>query len=445
MNLSIIELAAKDHPEVLAYDDGQTQIRYGDLRAALSSLPFSKIDLPQSKTAIAWCPRNDAESLLTFWAIELRGAVACPISHRFPIETRQQIIDRIAAHWLPDFLANRRSATPPSRPFLEGESSAATLILSSGSTGEPKAIVHSLAAHIESAHGAASNMPLSPGDRWLWSLPLCHVSGLSILIRCAVAAATVVGIPEDAGLSVDLLSKQRITHLSLVTTQLRRLMAEKSFPSPYLKAVLLGGSSVDEALVRAARQRGVPVSTTYGLSETASQVTTSTIVDDPGSSGTVLPGRELKLNPAGEVLVRGKTLCLGYYRGAQIESVLDADGWFATGDLGRLDDQGRLFVNGRIDNMFISGGENIHPESIERAMRSLFSIEDVVVVPRPDQAFGFRPVAFVRGELPADWEQQLRSRLQGYEIPQAIFALPPNEAGSIKPNRRLLRELATVL
>jgi O-succinylbenzoic acid--CoA ligase len=239
-----------------------------------------------------------------------------------------------------------------------------------------------------------------------------------------------------------MLEARQVTHLSVVTTQLRRLLEDASFPSVHLKWVLLGGSTVDATLVTEARSRGVKVLTTYGLTETASQVTTSTFKDDPAKSGRILPGRELKISPSGEILVRGETLCLGYYDAGALESVVDDEGWFHTKDLGSVDDDGQLSVKGRIDNMFVSGGENIHPESIERAMLSTFDILQVVVVPKKDDAFGARPVAFVNGILPPEWQSKLRLKLQGYEIPVAILEWPAEGDGEIKPNRKRLQELA---
>ncbi len=438
MIFSPIHLSTQKHPQQIAFDDGVVQIMYADLKDALSQTPAMQLSGFQAADHVAWCPRNDCDAFLTFWALQLRGCVACPISHRFPEATRDEVVARIDARWLSDFSEKETKSTAPAI-----QNAPVTIILSSGSTGAPKAIVHSMEAHVANAEGAATNMPLAAGDRWLWSLPLYHVSGLSILVRCAVAGATVVGMRDQDELSGEMLDARKVTHLSVVTTQLRRLLADASFPSVHLKWVLLGGSSVDATLVAEARSRGVKVLTTYGLTETASQVTTSTPKDDPAKSGRILPGREIKISDSGEILVRGETLCLGYFDSGALESVIDEEGWFHTKDLGSLDGDGQLSVKGRIDNMFISGGENIHPESIERAMLSAFDILQVVVVPKKDGAFDARPVAFVNGILPSDWQSTLRLALQGYEIPVEILDWPAEAVGEIKPNRKMLQQLVT--
>lgn len=434
------QIVADEHPDRLAFDDGKVQISYRQLLDELETSPVMQIaDLLQGDR-VAWCPKNDLDGFLTFWALQQLGCVACPISHRYPEAERTEIVKRLDAKWMPDL--------PAGEPLARGNRSdstdrPATIVLSSGSTGMPKAVVHTMAAHVASAEGAAINIPLQPDDRWLWSLPLFHVSGLSVLVRCAVAGATVVCLPDASKLNAGLLGQLQVTHLSVVTTQLRRLLVEDGFPSQSLKAVLLGGSGFDENMVVEARERDVPVHTTYGLTEMASQVTTSALSDHPSVSGRVLSGRELKINAEGEILVRGETLCSGYYQDGKIQSVVDEQGWFPTRDLGKLDRDQCLTVVGRIDNMFISGGENIHPERIERAMMSEFNIEQVIVVPKQDATYGDRPVAFVQGELPADWKLTLAEQLKRYEIPIEILAWPAAAEGAIKPDRKCLQRIAS--
>lgn len=424
--MSLLQTIVERSSESIAFATSDVLVSY---RKLLDSVKERARQLRSSGVGggdrFVWCPKNDLDTLATFWSLFELGAVACPISPRFPEASQQQIKEQLGCET--DF----------------GPVSPATIILSSGSTGTPKAIVHELEAHTASARGAATNIPLAAGDRWLWSLPAYHVSGLSILFRCALAGATVYGTDASTRLSTDLLRAAKITHLSVVGTQLRRLIAEKSFPQASLRAVLLGGSANPSSLVDEARNRGVPVHTTYGLTETASQVTTSKIDEAPESSGRVLPQRELKVDENGEILVRGETMFAGYLRDGVMQSALDKDGWFHTGDTGSLRN-GLLHVTGRRDNMFVSGGENIYPETIERVLLSLPNVEQAIVVPRPDDEFGSRPVAFIRGDLSTagGWEESLTEKLRSFEIPVAFLPWPEDANTGIKPNRKKLQALA---
>ena len=441
--ISPIESSINHHGDQLAYEDGKIQIQYGALQAAFTQSAIMQLTNIEFGDYIVWSPKNDFESFITFWTLQQRGCVACPVSSRISDSKRHAMAEQINGKWLKSLLNERDKVQ---RKFVNSKTpddlaQPATLIFSSGSTGQPKAIVHGMSAHIASATGAAKVIPLNSGDRWLWSLPLYHISGLSILIRCATAGATVVGLPSDQELNARVLDELKITHLSVVTTQLRRLLAEKTFPSQHLRTVLLGGGSIDPNLVETARNRGIDIRTTYGLSEMASQVTTSTADGTPSASGKLLENRQLQISPTGEILLRGETLALGYYQNGDIQSLINKDGWFQTNDIGALNENSELIVSGRIDNMFISGGENIHPENIERAMTALFNIEQVIVVPSPDTEFGARPVAFVDGRLPPDWKERIIQLLPKYEVPTEIHPWPSGSETPIKPDRIHLQRL----
>jgi len=322
----------------------------------------------------------------------------------------------------------------------------ATIVFTSGSAGEAKAVLHTFGNHYFSAVGSKTNIDLAPGDRWLHSLPIYHVGGLSILFRCLLAGAA-VALPEPDASPGDGLAGA--THVSLVSTQLLRLLREESLDPGELKAILLGGGPVPVSLVdRQAAARGLPIHTSYGLTEMASQVTAT----PPGASrealrtsGRLLPRRELSISDSGEILVKGETLFAGYVENDIVDRPLDLDGWFHTGDLGELDAAGYLRVRGRKDNLFISGGENIQPEEIEEALRRIGGVEEAVVVPVPDAEFAARPVAFVRttGVEPEDLARALEPALPRFKIPAAFHGWP-EEAGSggMKLDRAFFRERA---
>lgn len=332
----------------------------------------------------------------------------------------------------------------------------ATALLTSGTTGTPRAVVHSLANHLYSALGSAANLPLDAGDRWLVALPMSHVAGLSILFRCLLAGATALiartGSFRDDGSRPDdaraLLP--RATRLSVVPAQLQRLIEVPADQRSALRSVLVGGQATSPALLERARAAGIPVLTTYGSTEMASQIATATPGDDlpPGASGRVLPHRRLRIRD-GRIEVGGETLCAGILTPAGIDPLpLEPDGWLRTGDCGHLGADGILTVTGRADGMFISGGENIHPQEIEEVLGAHPSVALAVVVPAPDPDpdFGSRPVAFIESPgLPPEDELHalLAERLPRYKHPVRYLPMPADAHTPLgKPDRTLLTDRA---
>ncbi|HQU74972.1 MAG TPA: o-succinylbenzoate--CoA ligase, partial [Calditrichia bacterium] len=349
---------------------------------------------------VALVGENSPEMLLEMAALWQIGAVAVPLNYHLPETRLRQLTEMLDCRLVlcdPD----RRGAwggipveslaaeKPGQRVDLEDALTAfdphrpATIIFTSGSTGEPRGAVHTLANHLHSAAGSAANIPLQPGDAWLLPLPLFHVGGLAIWVRCLLAGAC-VEIPTSKNL-IGEIATGRISHLSLVATQLKRLMDEHPTEAALagVKVLLLGGSAIPRALLAEGFRRGWPLVTSYGSTEMSSQITATR----PGgswqdllTSGSVLPGRELSIAPDGEILVRGETRFLGYFRDGRIEDPCDSQGWLHTGDTGFLDEGERLTVRGRLDNMFICGGENIQPEEIEQILRAQPGVGEALVV-----------------------------------------------------------------
>ena len=413
---------------------------------------------------------NSLSLLLLAWACLRLGLVFCPLNPRQPAEQCRRLMQRLDAKgcWLaPDWPAaeagewpcpvlslNTESALPAEAAELWLHQQQLTnLILTSGSSGEPKAVAHRLAAHLASAEGSALGVPLQPGDGWLLSLPLFHVGGYAIPWRCFRAGACVVLANPECSLSEHLLGGT-ITHLSLVPTQLYRLLQSPDFrlEQTAVRHLLLGGAPLPASLVAACQAQGVTPQVSYGLSEMATQVCTRYASPDSPSVGLPLPGRELKL-VEGEICVRGATLFAGYYREGALEPALDAEGWFHTGDLGAFTADGELLVLGRRDNRFICGGENIQPETIEQALLQHGAVRQALVVPQADDEWGMVPLAFIDWQpSPADIETGqraltdlapwLRTRLPSHLIPRRWLPWPAQAAEGLKPSRRHFMTLA---
>ena len=396
-------------------------------------------------------PPRSRQALIVLLSLLRAGRTACLMSTRWPRAAVRRAAQQVDAPWpvlgadTMDGLVQPDSSTSTvdlPRRYV----GPATIVYTSGSTGEPKAVVHSVGNHRWSAQGANAVVPLGQGDRWLLSLPLYHVAGLGVVFRCLVAGATIV-IPASGDAPEQHLQGGRCTHASLVFTQLRQVLLGGRAAPPVLKAVLVGGSGVPTPLLRRARACGYPVCTTYGLTEMASQVTTLAPNASPErlhTAGRVLPNRALRISARGEILVRGRVLFHGYAdQGGIVHRPSLAGGWFATGDLGHLDAQGYLHVTGRLDNMFVSGGENIVPEAIERALCAVEGVERAVVVPVPDETFGARPAAFVAGTVGRSvLAAELRMSLPGFMVP-AFLAWPREVPGrGMKTDRAAFARLA---
>ncbi len=437
----------------------------------------------RSGERVAILAPNSPDYLAWLLAVLRLGAVCCPMNTRLPNRTVADLLRRVDCHRMvvrmpapaasggarlleghdmrviqsrdlevamdggavgseePPGAAPGDAAMPLDRP--------ATIVFTSGSTGAPKAVLHSYGNHYYNALGSNRNLPLAAGDRWLLDLPLYHVGGLGILFRCLLAGATVV-MPDEGETLDEVLSRRQVTHLSVVVTQLHRLLRRPdSLHYPSLRCIILGGSPVPLKLLERAGERGLPVFASYGCTEMASQVATT----GPGSntlqrltSGKPLPYRKLRIGPEGEIQLAGETLFMGYVEGESLRRPLTEDGWFATGDLGRLDDDGYLTVIGRRDNRFFSGGETIHPEEIERALTDHDGVDQAVVVPIPNEEFGQRCVAFVQprdgcpgGLALARW---LGRTLPRYKVPDAFYEWPEGDLRAFKIDRARFRRLA---
>lgn len=441
---------------------------------------------PGSAIAV-FAPRRPS-TIALLWAIWRVGGIAIPLNTRQPpseaVDQASQANATLLISSDPSTIqAAKRSgmqaatfdeftASPESEPRGSADGSSATFpeeaslrasllpldaratgVFTSGSTGTPKIAVHTLGNHVYSARGSAENIPLRRGDQWLASLPLYHVGGLAILFRCALAGAT-VAVPADDMPVAQAISSLRPTHVSLVATQLKRLLeSAETHPDGVssLKAILLGGSAIPSGLLDAACAHGWPVHTSYGSTEMASQIATTppnASRDVLRSSGRCLPHRTVTirdtrgeiLNPGeeGEICVGGKTLFAGYATSSDenggskeggvngpLDAARTAADEFRTGDLGRIDREGLLYVSGRADRLIISGGENIQPEEIEAAIEQCAGVLRAAVVAVPDEEFGQRPVAFVEWKNgPRDLTSDLRDRLAGYKLPDAVHPMP---------------------
>jgi o-succinylbenzoate---CoA ligase len=313
------------------------------------------------------------------------------------------------------------------------------VIHTSGSGGRAKPVELSYANHLWSAIGSATRIGTEPADRWLCCLPLHHIAGLAIVLRCSLYGTGVVLARFDPDELRTLVVTEQVTLASLVGTTLARLL-DTGAELDRLRCALLGGGPVPPDLIGRAIDAGVPVAPTYGLTEAASHVTVlppGQARERPGSAGTPILPAEIRID-RGFILVKGPNVARGE---------LDDDGWLRTGDLGLIDDDGHLHVHGRGDDVIVTGGENVSPEEVEQALGAHPAVADVGVTGRADPEWQQAVIAAVvlRDGAEASEAELLafcRERLAGHKVPkqvQLVASLPRNEQGKLVRSELLIR------
>ncbi len=321
----------------------------------------------------------------------------------------------------------------------------AVIVATSGSTGAPKGVELSAAALRHSARASLDRVGARPGERWLCCLPVTHVAGLQVLVRSLVSGTEPV-LAERA--DAETVAASGCAHVSLVPTQLQRLLeagVDRSTPTPWLagfSSVLLGGAAAPAGLLAAARAADVPVVATYGMTETCG----GCVYD-----GVPLDGVRVEIRDDGRIWIQGPVLFSGYRGGPKAPG----DGWFRTGDLGRLDASGRLTVRGRADDVINTGGHKVVPGEVAAALQDCPGVRDVAVVGQPDPEWGERVVAVVAPADAADpptlelLRLHVRERLPRYAAPSrvvmvdAVPMLPSGKHDIVRLRLDLLRREQT--
>jgi O-succinylbenzoic acid--CoA ligase len=317
-----------------------------------------------------------------------------------------------------------------------------SIVFTSGSSGRRKGVLLTGGNLEASAASSASFWGNGPGDRWLAVLPLFHVGGLSVLWRSAREGGAVILEPEfEAARVAEYLASGAATYASLVPTMLYRLLETGAGPFPGVRAVLLGGGPISEDLLRRAWEAGLPVAPTYGMTETASQVAAlrpEEVKSRPRSSGRALPEVELRLfGEEGRIEVRGQMVSPGYLGGIP----RPAGAWLSTADLGSLDDEGYLTVEGRVDDLVVTGGEKVRPAEVEAVLGAHPMVSEVAVYGEDDAEWGQVVVAAVvrAGEADAELLSTFaRARLAPAQVPRRwrfLEELPRTPLGKLDRTR----------
>ena len=349
------------------------------------------LDMPASKTFVDLVQRA--------WS---NGDAVLPIDQRLRPAGKKMLLDTMAPSEIID-ASFTASSLPNGRPMQDGD---ALVIASSGSTGSPKGIIHTHPSLLAGAQASASRLQLTSDDHWLVCIPVSHVGGFSVISRALHIGAALTLLPAFDVAAVQEAAKNGATHASLVATALSRIDAS------LFRTILLGGSSAPDNLPS-------NVIATYGMTETGGGVV---------YNGQPLDNVEIKIVD-GEIFLRCPML-MRAYRDDQTISI--TDGWYATGDIGEIDENGKLSVRGRQSDMIITGGENVWPSVVEYSLTSHPLVNQVVVRGMPDTTWGQRVVAYVvlndAAQIPevkllSDLREHVKQTLPAFCAPQQIVVL----------------------
>jgi len=435
--IDVVRRAAHSAPSSPALDTPERVWSYAELYAGAERMARRLWPLgAQPGETVALVAHPDEWAVQAIHAVHRTGAVLAPLNPRLGAARMEEALDRLGPSVIvasgsaadeaglnPSWVL-RLDELPPADPDLPEERGEALYRLwTSGTGGEPKVVPIASVQLEASAAAVAKRLELAADDRWYASLSPAHIGGLALIHRAAFLASSLAAHGRfDAGEMDRLVEEGRLTHASLVPTQLLRFLDQHGDrpPPPGLRCLLIGGAATPPDLLARALQRGLPVALTYGMTEATSQVATAPpelVREDPGTVGHPLDGLELRIDSDGEIHVRGDTV---------VPSVADEEGWYATGDLGALDDLGRLRIMGRCSARIISGGVNVDPARVEEHLLTLDGVRGAVAVGLPDPEWGETVAAAVVLEEGADWS------------PESLMAAAGEGLGAAERPRRLI-------
>ncbi len=377
---------------------------------------------------IAFIAEPTVSSLLLFYALFEVKRPALPLNPRLLAHEQEELRRRAGAH-----LVRVEEGIVRLVESGAGSNTAAALLLAtSGSTGSPRLVALGEEALVTAAEGSQRNLGWKASDRWLLTVGLGHIGGAAIVVRCLLARRPVV-LPSPDWPLLDWIISSKSTLVSLVPTQVERLLPlVNRSRATSLRAILVGGAPTPSRLVRRGRRRGLPILLTYGMTEAGSQIATQPPSDLNQSSedrltdvGFVLPNLDLCVTDQ-QLKLRGPVLFSGYIGEP---TPFDSQGWFDTGDSGRVRDDGRLCVFGRRHDRIISGGENVAPREVELVLESHPDVGRVVVLGLADPVWGEVVAAAIvpertRPGLLDELRELARLRLAPFKRPRVLALLP---------------------
>ncbi len=504
MTLSgLLDRAALRRPDAEAVVDGDRRLTYATLaeRCAATARGLSRLGVAKGDRVLI-ALKNRLEHVVAYWALQALGGVPTPVNFRFAAGEMTYVLEDSGAK-----LALYESATAPavmeaaggrrmplvfvgagapegSIPFDEvasgggsgapdlSESDLSLILYTSGTTGRPKGVPRTHKNHYAGALAHALQCGYTWGERTLGVMPLYHTMGIHSLTSMAAVNGCFVCQPDwSAAAALRLIARERLTALYLIPTLFYELVRAPEFAGADVGSVrklAYAGASMLVPLTEACAKAFRPevFVNHYGSTE----IYTFSIFPDvrvkPGCAGraglhgklrVVVASAERRVGPGevvadgtkGEIIASldGDEAFAGYWHRPDADAKALRDGWYFTGDMGYVDADGDLWVAGRVDDMIISGGENIHPIEVEDVLARHPRVRDVAVVGEPDAKWGERVVAFVVPVAPGVTAEELDSHCRGsgdlaaFKRPRRfvfVSEIPKTASGKIL--RRLLRD-----
>ena len=449
MNLALSLLAACErHPELEAFPG----LTYGEVLPRVRRVAGGLGLEPGERLALVL--DNRLETAFLYWAAQWAGVVAVPLSWRLSEEELEYCIsDSGAARTIrADDALPDGEEHPGALDRRVDETS--LLLYTSGTTGRPKGVPRSHRADRAGAWSQALQHGYRSGERTLGVMPLYHTMGIhSLLAMHLVGGCYVPQARWDAAEGLQLIARQRITSLYLAPTLFHDLVTHPGIDEAdvaSVRALAYAGAAMTSTAVHRCVEVFAPevFVNHYGSTEIYTFAIGRDQIAKPGCAGRAAVNTRLRLGQNGEICAHlsSEEAFTGYWNRPDADAKALRDGWYATGDTGHLDDDGDLWLDGRIDDMIVSGGENIHPLEVEDVLSSHPAVTAVAVIGAPDDRWGERVVAVVVGDAIAEELDRhcLASALARFKRPREyrfVEALPRSASGKIL--RRALREEAT--